>query len=101
MRIWTSILQINCSSILEIDVWVLNHQNRTSITQVMVHFPELLHLRLFNGLCPDFRTVKGLVFLTEFITILWSVMACCVECFLGIYMPQLVLSKRFPLLEFE
>ena len=67
----------------------------------MVHFPGLLQLRLFNGLCPDFRTVRGLVFLTKFRTILWSVMACCVEWFLGIYMPQLVLSKRLPLLEFE
>ena len=27
----------------------------------MVHFPGLLQLRLFNGLCPDFGTVRGLV----------------------------------------
>ena len=27
----------------------------------MVHFPRLLQLRLFNGLCPDFGIVKGLV----------------------------------------
>ena len=27
----------------------------------MVHFPGLLHLRLFNGLCSDFGTVRGLV----------------------------------------
>ena len=53
----------------------MNHPNRTSIAQVMVHFLGLLQLRLFNGLCPDFGTVMGLVFLTEFRTILWSVMA--------------------------
>ena len=40
----------------------------------MVRFPGLLQLRLFNGLYPDFGTVRGLVFLTEFRTILWSVM---------------------------
>ena len=62
MRIWSSILQGNCSSILEIDVRLLNHPNRTSITQVMVRFLGLLQLRLFNGLCPDFGTVRGLVF---------------------------------------
>ena len=28
----------------------------------MVHFLGLLQLRLFNGLCLDFRTVKGLVY---------------------------------------
>ena len=28
----------------------------------MVHFLGLLQLRLFNGLCPDFRIVRGLVF---------------------------------------
>ena len=28
----------------------------------MVHFPGLLQLRLFNGLCPDFRIVRRLVF---------------------------------------
>ena len=27
----------------------------------MVHFPGLLQLRLFNGLCPDFRIVRRLV----------------------------------------
>ena len=27
----------------------------------MGHFPGLLQLRLFNGLCPDFGTVRGLV----------------------------------------
>ena len=31
------------------------------MAQVMVHFPGLLQLRLFNGLCPNFETVKGLV----------------------------------------
>ena len=40
---------------------ILNHPNWTCITQVMVHFPGLLQLRLFNGLCPDFGTVRGLV----------------------------------------
>ena len=34
----------------------------TSITQVMVRFSRLLQLRLFNGLCPDFGIVGGLVF---------------------------------------
>ena len=33
---------------------ILNHPNRTSITQVMVSFLGLLRLRLFNDLCPDF-----------------------------------------------
>ena len=28
----------------------------------MVNFPGLLQLRLFNGLCLDFRTIRGLVF---------------------------------------
>ena len=67
----------------------------------MVRFPILLQLRFFNDLCPDFGTVRRLVFLTEFITILWSVMAYCVECFMGIFMPQLVLRMRLSLLEFE
>ena len=78
----------------------MNHPNLTSITQVMVHFSGLLQLRLFDGLCPDFGTVRGLVFLTGFKTILWSVMACCVEFFLGISMPQLILRMRLSLLEF-
>ena len=67
----------------------------------MVRFPRLLQLRLFNSLCPDFGTVRGLFFLTEFKTFLWSVMACCVECFMGIFMIQLVLRMRLSLLEFE
>ena len=67
----------------------------------MVHFSGPLQLRLFNGLCPDFGTVRELVFLTEFRTILWSVMACCVECFVAISMPQLALKMRLSLLEFE
>ena len=67
----------------------------------MVRFPGLLQLRLFNGLCPDFGTVRELVFLTKFRTILWFVMASCVECFFGISMPQLVLKMRLSLLEFE
>ena len=36
MRIWGSILQGNCSPILELDVRLLNHPNRIYITQVMV-----------------------------------------------------------------
>ena len=36
MRILGSILQGNCSPILELDVRLSNHSNRTSITQVMV-----------------------------------------------------------------
>ena len=67
----------------------------------MVHILRLVQLRLFNVLCPDFGTVRGLVFLTEFRTILLSIMACCVECFVGISMPQLVLRMRLSLLEFE
>ena len=67
----------------------------------MVHFLGLLQLRLFNGLCPDFGTFRGLVFLTEFRTIMWSVMACCVECFVGISMSQLVLRMRLSLFEFK
>ena len=62
MRIWTSILQGNCRSIGEFDVRILNHLNWASITQVMVHFSRLLQLKLFNGLCLDFGTVRGLVF---------------------------------------
>ena len=56
VRIWTSIIQGNGISIIELDVILLNNPNRTSITQVMVHFLGLLQLRLFNGLCPDFGT---------------------------------------------
>ena len=67
----------------------------------MVHFLGLLQLRLFNGLCPNFETFRVLVFLTEFRTIMWSVMACCVECFVGISMPQLVLRMRLSLFEFK
>ena len=66
----------------------------------MVQFPGLLQLRLFNGLCPDFGTVRGLV-KTKFRSILWYVMACCMEYFVGISMPQLVLRLRLSLLEFE
>ena len=67
----------------------------------MVHFPGLLQLRLFNGLCPDFRTVRGLVSKLSselFCGLLWLV---CVECFVGISMPQLVLGIKLSLLEFE
>ena len=39
----------------------MNHSNWTCTTQVMVHFPRLVQLRLFNGLCPVFGTIKGLV----------------------------------------
>ena len=67
----------------------------------MVYFLGLLQLRLFNGLRPNFGTIRGLVFLTKFRTILWFVMACCVECFVGISMPQLVLRMRLSLLKFE
>ena len=49
----------------------------------MVYFPRLLQLRVFNGLCLDFGTLRGLVFLIEFRSILWSIMACYVECFCG------------------
>ena len=40
---------------------LLNHPNWTCIAQVMVHFPGLLQLRLFNGLCPYFGIVRRLV----------------------------------------
>ena len=40
---------------------LLNHPNLTYTAQVMVHFPGLLQLGLFNGLCPDFGTVRRLV----------------------------------------
>ena len=60
MGILTSILHGNRRCISELDVGLLNHSNQTSITQVMVHFPELLQLKL-NGLCPDFGTIRGLV----------------------------------------
>ena len=60
VRIWTSILQGNCSSIREIDVRIFNHPNRTSITQVMVRFSRLLQLRLFNDLCLDFFATIGI-----------------------------------------
>ena len=59
MRIWTSILLGSFSS--ERDVRILNHANQSSITQVMVRFQRLLQLMLFNGLCPDFGTVRRLV----------------------------------------
>ena len=80
---------------------LLNHLNWTCTTQVMVHFSRLLHLRLLNGLCPDFGTVRGLVFSTEFRTIMWSIIACCLECFVGISMPQMVLRIKLSLLKFE
>ena len=44
---WTSFLHGNCSCISELDVRLLNHQNQTSITRVMVHFPGLPHAALF------------------------------------------------------
>ena len=34
--IWQCVLQVNCSHISEIDVRLLNFQNRTSVAQVMV-----------------------------------------------------------------
>ena len=67
----------------------------------MVHFPELLQLRLFNGLCPDFRIIRGLVSelsLKLFCGLLWLVLW---NFFLGIFMPQLVLRIKLSLLEFE
>ena len=59
MRIWTSILLGNFRS--ERDVRLLNHANQSSITQVKLRFQRLLQLMLFNGLCPDFGTVRRLV----------------------------------------
>ena len=39
--IWTRVLHRSCSCNCELDVRLLNHQNLTSKTQVMVHFiPE-------------------------------------------------------------
>ena len=45
--IWTSVPHGNCSCNCEIDVRLLNHQNWTSITQVMVHFPRVPQAALF------------------------------------------------------
>ena len=55
---------------------LLNHPNWTFTTQVMVHFLGLLQLRLFNDLCPDFGTFRGLVSelsLELFYGLLWLV----------------------------
>ena len=46
-RIWTCILQGNCSSIFEIEVRLLNHPNWTSISHVMVRFLGLPQAALF------------------------------------------------------
>ena len=67
----------------------------------MVYFPELLQLRLFNGLCSDFGIVRGLVSELSselFCGLLWLVLW---NVFLGIFMPQLVLRIKLSLLEFE
>ena len=59
-KIWTRVLHRSCSCICKIDVRLLNHLNRTSTAQVMVHFSRLPQLRLFICLCPnfdDFETV--------------------------------------------
>ena len=66
----------------------------------MVHFPRLLQLRLFNGLCPDFGTVRGLV------SELSLELSCGLYGFLcgmfyGHSMPQMVLRIKLSLLEFE
>ena len=56
---------------------LLNHLNRISISQFMVHFSGLLEPMLFNGLCPDFGTVRGLVFelsLELFCDLLWPIL---------------------------
>ena len=58
--IWASVLHGNYSYICKLGR-LLNHPNWTCIAQVMVHFPGLLQLRLFNGLCPVFETVRGLI----------------------------------------
>ena len=44
---WTRVLHVNSSYISELDVRLLNHQNRTSTAQVMVHFPRLPQFGLF------------------------------------------------------
>ena len=55
--IWTSVLHGNCNSNFEIDVRLLNHLNWTSITKVMVHFPNCHKLPCFDPTyCPDFGT---------------------------------------------
>ena len=47
----------------------------------MVYFPRLLQLRLFNGLCLDFGTVRGLVselsselFCGPLLLVVWNVL---------------------------
>ena len=52
--VWTRVLHRSCIFICELDVRLLNDPNWTYIAQVMVHFPGLPQLRLFNSLCPDF-----------------------------------------------
>ena len=66
-RIWACVLHRSCSCICKVDFRLLNHQNRTSTGQVMVHFLGLPQLRLFICLCPDFgdfRTVLRIDFKT-------------------------------------
>ena len=46
-EIWSSVLHGNCIFNCELDVRFLNHQNWTSITQVIVHFPGLPQVALF------------------------------------------------------
>ena len=43
-----------------LNVRILNHQNRTSIAQVMVHFPRMPHVRLFICLRPDLGLISEL-----------------------------------------
>ena len=45
--IWTSVSDGNCRYNCELDVWIFNHPNWTSINQVMVHFLGLPQTALF------------------------------------------------------
>ena len=59
----------------------------------MVCFPGLLQLRLFNGLCLDFGTVRELVSELSSRLCCGLLLSCCVECFVDISMPQLVTPR--------
>ena len=125
--IWTCVLHRSCICICKLDFRLLNHLNRTSTAQVMVHFPGLPQLRLFIccvqilgmvvGLIPELSselyygldiglfvayawlvlwpdhglvvdslgTESGTVLYPIFgMIVVWPIMACCVDYFLGI-----------------
>ena len=78
----------------------MNNPNRTSTAQVMVHFlglPQLGCLFVMFGFFTEFGTRLGLI-LGQFDGQFWLD---CVDCFVGISMPQLVLKTKLSLFEFE